>query len=167
MGMDANYFEQIAPIAKPSQIQSAAPVTEEIDVDKYAAFGPASDVKESAEDIRKRTQAEIGTTGETTVDETAAINQMRTNKIQDFREGKHNTLWNKKMKDNDIFAGFTDQAVIAIGAMFVLSRALVKTGFLEAQLIDFGKEWQIIGMVELREVSPIAIGVGMNSDLRI
>ena len=31
---------------------------------------------------------------------------------------------------NDIFAGFTDQAVIAIGAMFVLSRALVKTGFL-------------------------------------
>ncbi len=109
MGMDANYFEQIAPIAKPSQIQSAAPVTEEIDVDKYAAFGPASDVKESAEDIRKRTQAEIGTTGETTVDETAAINQMRTNKIQDFREGKHNTLWNKKMKDNDIFAGLLDE----------------------------------------------------------
>ena len=109
MGMDANYFEQIAPIAKPSQIQSAAPVTEEIDVDKYAAFGPASDVKESAEDIRKRTQAEIGTTGEPTVYETAAINQMRSNKIQDFREGKHNTLWNKKMKDNDIFAGLLDE----------------------------------------------------------
>ena len=39
---------------------------------------------------------------------------------KDFLLGNH----------NDIFAGFTDQAVIAIGAMFVLSRALVKTGFL-------------------------------------
>ena len=49
--------------------------------------------------------------------------------------------------------------------IFIKNDDGMKTGVLEAQLIDFGKEWQIIGMVELREVSPIAIGVGMNSDL--
>ena len=31
---------------------------------------------------------------------------------------------------NDIFAGLSNSAVIAIGSMFVLSRSLVKTGFL-------------------------------------
>ena len=41
---------------------------------------------------------------------------------------------------NDIFAGFANSAVIAIGAMFVLSRALVKTGFLVV-FADFMHKW--------------------------
>ena len=41
---------------------------------------------------------------------------------------------------NDIFAGFSNSAVIAIGAMFVLSRALVRTGFLVV-FADFMYKW--------------------------
>tara|TARA_A100001011_G_scaffold344102_1_gene378911 strand:- start:583 stop:2511 length:1929 start_codon:yes stop_codon:yes gene_type:complete len=41
---------------------------------------------------------------------------------------------------NDIFAGFSNSAVIAIGAMFVLSRSLVRTGFL-VFFADFMYKW--------------------------
>ena len=41
---------------------------------------------------------------------------------------------------NDIFKGFSNSAVIAIGSMFVLSRALVKTGFL-VFFADFMYKW--------------------------
>ena len=41
---------------------------------------------------------------------------------------------------NDIFKGFSNSAVIAIGSMFILSRALVKTGFL-VFFADFMYKW--------------------------
>ena len=41
---------------------------------------------------------------------------------------------------NHIFAGFSNSAVITIGSMFVLSRALVKTGFLVV-FADFMYKW--------------------------
>ncbi len=41
---------------------------------------------------------------------------------------------------NDIFTGFADEAVIVIGSMFVLGRALVKTGFLVV-FADFMYKW--------------------------
>ena len=41
---------------------------------------------------------------------------------------------------NDIFAGLSNSAVIAIGSMFVLSRSLVKTGFL-VFFADFMYKW--------------------------
>ena len=40
-----------------------------------------------------------------------------------------------------------------------------KKGTIEAQLIDFGEQWKIVGIVELRESSSLSIGAGMNSDL--
>jgi len=43
-------------------------------------------------------------------------------------------------KHDDIFAGFSNSAVITIGSMFVLSRALVKTGFLVV-FADFMYKW--------------------------
>ena len=41
---------------------------------------------------------------------------------------------------DDIFRGFSNSAVITIGSMFVLSRALVKTGFLVV-FADFMYKW--------------------------
>ena len=43
-------------------------------------------------------------------------------------------------KPDDIFRGFSNSAVITIGSMFVLSRALVKTGFLVV-FADFMYKW--------------------------
>ena len=38
-------------------------------------------------------------------------------------------------------------------------------GSIDAQLIDFGAQWKIRGIVELIESSSLSIGVGMHSDL--
>ena len=46
---------------------------------------------------------------------------------------------------DDAISGFSNRAVITIGAMFILSRALVKTGFLEVvtdYFYNIGGNWK-------------------------
>ena len=79
-------------------------------------------------------------------------------------EGKGWTLLGGKL-ERLIEINISQISVVSELGIFIKIGDEVKTGSLEAQLIDFGKEWKISGMVELSEVSSIAIGVGMNSDL--
>ncbi len=65
-------------------------------------------------------------------------------------------------KHNDIFAGFSNSAVIAIGSMFVLSRALVKTGFLVV-FADFMYKWA--GRWKWLAISVVLIVVSILSGL--
>ena len=51
-----------------------------------------------------------------------------------------------------------------LGILFKMKDA-EKNGTIDAQLTDFGEQWKIRGIVELRESSSLSIGAGMNSDL--
>jgi di/tricarboxylate transporter len=55
-------------------------------------------------------------------------------------EGGFLLKYNSEAPWSNVFSGFTNSAVIAIGAMFVLSRSLVKTGFLVV-FADFMYKW--------------------------
>ncbi|MEZ7977684.1 MAG: hypothetical protein QMB89_03880 [Flavobacteriales bacterium] len=56
------------------------------------------------------------------------------------------------------------KGVSELGILFEIQDS-DKKGTIDAQLIDFGDQWKIRGVVDLRESSSLSMGAGMNSDL--